>query len=127
MNEVKILSILSHENIIKYYGCFPWKQRFFIEMEYADAGTLAEFLFNLQKPLEEIEILALFVQIVSGVQYLHEQNIIHRDIKTTNIFLNKQGFIKIGDFGISKLLDSKTDASTFVGTPLYISPEIVMY
>lgn len=125
INEVKILSIIKHENIINFNGCFVWNGRFFIEMEYADAGTLAEFLANLLKPLEEIEILALFVQIVSAVVYLHDQNIIHRDIKTTNIFLNKQGFIKLGDFGISKILDVQPDAQSFVGTPIYICPEIV--
>ena len=126
INEIKILSILKHENIINYYGSFISNNRFYIETEYADAGTLADFLASLPSSLDEIEILVLFVQIVSAVLYLHQRNIIHRDIKTTNIFLNKQGFIKIGDFGISKILDSKLDARSFVGTPFYICPEIVI-
>lgn len=125
INEIKILSILKHENIINYYGSFTRKNRLYIETEYADAGTLADFLASLSTPLEEIEILVLFVQIVSAVVYLHQQNIIHRDIKTTNIFLNKQGFTLLGDFGISKILDSTLDARSFVGTPIYICPEIV--
>ncbi|KAJ6220097.1 hypothetical protein RDWZM_005909 [Blomia tropicalis] len=124
INEIKILSILSHENIIKYYGSFICDNRFYIETEYADAGTLSDFLASLSETLEELEILALFVQIVSAVLYLHQRNIIHRDIKTTNIFLTKEGFIKIGDFGISKILNSKLDARSFVGTPFYICPEI---
>src|SRR5690625_531221 len=96
-------------------------------MEYADAGTLAEFLGSLAKPLKEIEILAVFMQIVSAVVYLHHRNVIHRDIKTTNIFLNRKGFIKLGDFGISKILDAKVDARSFVGTLFYTCPEIVSF
>ena len=125
INEIRILSILNHKNIIKYYGSFVWRDKFYIEMEYADAGTLNSFLNSLNCSLREFEILALFLQIVTAVQYLHHNNVIHRDIKTKNIFLNKQGFIKLGDFGISKILDKNKDARSFVGTPLYLCPEIV--
>nr|XP_027206232.1 serine/threonine-protein kinase Nek8-like [Dermatophagoides pteronyssinus] len=124
INEIRILSILNHKNIIKYYGSFVWRDKFYIEMEYADAGTLNSFLNSLNCSLREFEILALFLQIVTAVQYLHHNNVIHRDIKTKNIFLNKQGFIKLGDFGISKILDKNKDARSFVGTPLYLCPEI---
>lgn len=126
-NEIRILSILNHENIIKYYGSFLWRDKLYIEMEYADAGTLDSFLNSLNIPLPEYEILAIFLQIVTAVQYLHGNNVIHRDIKTKNIFLNKQGFIKLGDFGISKILISNNDARSFVGTPFYLCPEIVSY
>lgn len=126
VNEVRILAILQHENIITYYGSFTLGSRsFYIETEYADGGTLADFLASLPAPLEELEILALFVQIVGAVRYLHRRNIIHRDIKTGNVFLNTNGFIKLGDFGISKLLQPQLDARSFVGTPAYICPEIV--
>ncbi|XP_046913187.1 serine/threonine-protein kinase Nek8 isoform X1 [Dermatophagoides farinae] len=124
INEIRILSILNHENIIKYNGSFLWRDKFYIEMEYADAGTLNSFLDSLNCPLREYEILALFLQLVTAVRYLHRNNVIHRDIKTKNIFLNKQGFIKLGDFGISKILDPNKDARSFVGTPLYLCPEI---
>jgi serine/threonine protein kinase len=98
----------------------------YIEMEYADAGTLAEFLSQLSAPLQEYEILLIFRQIVCAISYLHENNILHRDIKTDNIFLNKEGYIKVGDFGISKMLTTKREAESVVGTPYYISPEIVI-
>lgn len=127
INEVKVLSILHHPNIISYYGSFESNGELFIEMEYANAGTLANFLTSLSCPLQEHEILIIFKQIVAATVHLHENNILHRDLKTENIFLNKEGFIKVGDFGISKMLTTKCQgaANTCVGTPYYISPEIV--
>ncbi|CAG2104632.1 unnamed protein product [Medioppia subpectinata] len=124
INEVRVLSILDNQNIVSYYDSFESNGNIYIEMEYADAGTLAEFLSQLSAPLQEYEILLIFRQIVSAVSYMHENNILHRDIKTANIFLNKEGYIKVGDFGISKLLTTRRVAESVVGTPYYISPEI---
>ena len=126
INEVKVLSILNHQNIISYYNSFESNGDVYIEMEYADAGTLSEFLSRLSAPLNEYEILLIFRQIVCAISYLHSNNILHRDIKTDNIFLNKEGYIKLGDFGISKMLNTKREAESVVGTPYYISPEIVI-
>lgn len=62
---------------------------------------------------------------VSAIRYMHAKNVLHRDLKTANIFLTKEGIVKIGDFGISKLLTStKGGAHTVLGTPYYISPEM---
>lgn len=125
INEVKVLSILNHPNIISYYNSFQSNDNLYIEMEYADAGTLSNFLSQLKTPLQEHEILHIFKQIIVAINYLHGMNILHRDIKTENIFINKDGYLKIGDFGISKLLLTRTVATSLVGTPHYISPEIV--
>ena len=62
--------------------------------------------------------------LVMGIQSLHSKNVLHRDLKSANVFLTSNKFIKIGDFGISKVLDA-TSAKTFVGTPYYLSPEMV--
>lgn len=126
INEAKVLSIVCHPNIVSYYGSFEFNGDLYIEMEYADAGTLAEFLSHLSGPLSEFEILMIFQQIVCAISYLHRNNILHRDIKTANIFLNREGYIKLGDFGISKMLTTRSEAESVVGTPYYISPEIVI-
>ncbi|XP_071825732.1 uncharacterized protein [Apostichopus japonicus] len=127
LNEIRVLSMLDHPNIISYYDSFEEDGTLMIEMEYADGGTLAEYLSSSQgkREIEEQEILALFQQMVAGIRHIHEHKILHRDLKTANIFLTKDGIVKIGDFGISKVLSSKNPgANTVLGTPYYISPEI---
>lgn len=70
-------------------------------------------------------ILNWFLQICFALDYVHQQKILHRDIKTTNIFVTSSGAVKLGDFGISKLLENTEDAAmTVVGTPYYMSPEV---
>ncbi|XP_054713786.1 LOW QUALITY PROTEIN: serine/threonine-protein kinase Nek8-like [Uloborus diversus] len=125
MNEVSVLSLLNHENIVSYYDSFENDGILMIEMEYADGGNLAQYLSQMKSPMEEKEILLLFKQIVAAIKHMHDHNILHRDLKTANIFLTKDGTVKVGDFGISKMLTTKQGgALTVVGTPYYISPEI---
>lgn len=95
-------------------------------MEYADGGTLAQIITEASpdKYLEEIKILKIFEQISSAINYMHSENILHRDLKTANVFLNSKGVVKIGDFGISKIINTKIHAQTVLGTPYYFSPEM---
>lgn len=124
MNEAKVLSKLSlHPNIISYYDSFEVDGTLIIEMEYADGGTLAQYLAKLEKDMEERDILIIFQQMLSALKYIHGNNILHRDLKTANIFLTKEGVVKLGDFGISKQLEG-SKANTVLGTPYYISPEM---
>nr|XP_022295350.1 serine/threonine-protein kinase Nek9-like isoform X1 [Crassostrea virginica] len=126
LNEVSILAMLDHPNIISYYDSFEEDGVLMIEIEYADGGTLAQKLAGIKdKNLEEKEILQIFQQIVAAIRHIHELNILHRDLKTANIFLTKEGVVKVGDFGISKMLSSANKgANTVLGTPYYISPEM---
>ncbi|BES95101.1 NIMA-related kinase [Nesidiocoris tenuis] len=124
LNEVEVLSVLHHPNIISYLGSFEADGMLVIEMEYADGGTLSQYISRAKSPIHELEILSLFKQIVSAIQYMHEHNILHRDLKTANIFLTKDELVKIGDFGISKVMNTKSQAHTVLGTPYYISPEM---
>ena len=74
----------------------------------------------------ETQILDLFTQICLAIKHIHDRKILHRDLKSQNIFMNQNGSIKLGDFGIAKCLKNTVDiAKTVVGTPYYFSPEII--
>ncbi|XP_048236777.1 uncharacterized protein LOC124117551 isoform X2 [Haliotis rufescens] len=125
LNEVNVLAMLDHPNIISYYDSFEEDGVLMIEIEYADGGTLAQFLSSQEKALDEKDVLTMFQQIVAAIRHIHEHNILHRDLKTDNIFLTKEGIVKVGDFGISKMMSSaQKGALTVLGTPYYISPEM---
>ena len=128
-NEAIILGKLDHQNIIKLYEVFESKvpnHTLNIVTEYADGGDLSEKIkLRENKPFTESEILDYFTQICLAIKHIHEKKIIHRDLKSGNIFLMKSGLVKLGDFGIAKGLQNTMDkAKTMVGTPYYLSPEI---
>ncbi|KAM9006425.1 serine/threonine-protein kinase Nek8 [Sarcophilus harrisii] len=125
-NECQVLKLLNHPNVIEYYENFLEDKALMIAMEYAPGGTLAEYIQKrCNSLLDEETILHFFVQILLALHHVHTHLILHRDLKTQNILLDKQRMVvKIGDFGISKILSSKSKAYTVVGTPCYISPEL---
>ncbi|XP_029469049.1 serine/threonine-protein kinase Nek8 isoform X2 [Rhinatrema bivittatum] len=125
-NECQVLKLLNHPNIIEYYENFLEDKALMIVMEYAPGGTLAQYIQKrCNSLLDEDTILHFFVQILLALHHVHTKLILHRDLKTQNILLDKhQIIVKIGDFGISKILSSKSKAYTVVGTPCYISPEL---
>ena len=126
-NEIEILKKMNHPNIIKYYKYFKEKNKIYIIMEYFDNGDLKnyiEVLIELKKKnmIKKDEIWYIFYQCMSGLTYLHKTNVIHRDIKPDNIFMNKNKIIKIGDFGISTQI--KKMKFSVKGTPGYMAPEL---
>ena len=130
--EVKILRKLNHPNIIKFHEVFVVKepsQTLNIIAEYADGGDLSEKIKNQKnknKYFKESQILDWFIQICLALHHMHKKHILHRDIKSQNIFLTKNDIIKLGDFGISKSLNYTLEkARTIIGTPYYLSPEII--
>ena len=131
LNEAIILKKLDHPNIIKFKEVFIQRkpvEALNIVTEYADGGDLEQKIKEQKnKPFTEAEILDYFTQICLALQHLHKKKIIHRDLKSGNVFLMKSGIVKLGDFGISKGLKSSRDkAVTMVGTPYYLSPEIIL-
>jgi serine/threonine protein kinase len=97
-------------------------------MEIADGGDMQD-LFKRNKLenrwLVESQIWMYVEQIIRGIKCIHDKNIVHRDIKGLNIFLTKKKQVKIGDFGISKFCEKNKMLMTKLGTPLYLSPELV--
>ncbi|XP_043222081.1 serine/threonine-protein kinase Nek4-like [Amphibalanus amphitrite] len=130
VNEVAILSQCKHVNIIRYKEAFidQLTGSLNIVMEYADGGDLYARIVNQRATNDHFPeelILNWFIQITFAVQYLHSKNILHRDLKTQNIFLTSENLVKVGDFGIARTLRSTQElATTAIGTPYYLSPEI---
>ncbi|XP_059675378.1 serine/threonine-protein kinase Nek9 isoform X1 [Gavia stellata] len=126
LNEIVILALLQHENIIAYYNHFMDNTTLLIELEYCNGGNLYDKILRQKDKLFEEEMVVWYLfQIASAVSCIHRAGILHRDIKTLNIFLTKANLIKLGDYGLAKKLNSEYSmAETLVGTPYYMSPEL---
>lgn len=127
--EAELLRDLSSPCIVKYIDSFVSDdKKLSIVMEYCDGGDLATLIKTRRKShhlFHENEIKNVLCQIAIALSHCHERNIFHRDIKTDNVFLCKNGRVKLGDFGVSKQMqDSDSLAQTAIGTPYYLSPEI---
>jgi serine/threonine protein kinase len=115
--------------ITSYLHCSFAGSFFYIVTDYAEKGDLRAFIHDHARTtktyFKEGFVLDLFIQIVIALQYVHGKGILHRDIKTANIFLKEDNHVKLGDFGICRSLHGDSDdARTIIGTPSYISPEI---
>ncbi|XP_030300349.1 serine/threonine-protein kinase Nek11 [Calypte anna] len=128
--EAQLLSKLDHPAIVKFYASFVEQDSFCITTEYCEGGDL-DFKIQEYKDCGKIftqrQIIDWFIQLLLGVNYMHERWILHRDLKAKNIFV-KNNLLKIGDFGVSRLLMGSCDlATTFTGTPYYMSPEALKH
>ncbi|GET88423.1 protein kinase, putative [Leishmania tarentolae] len=126
--EIDMLRTLNHPNITRYVDHFEHKGSLFIVMEYANGGDLYMRIKQQQGQLfSEKKILRFFGQICLALSYMHERRILHRDLKTQNVFLTKDGVVKVGDFGISTVLRNTYELKhTICGTPYYFSPELCL-
>jgi len=130
--EVKLLRGLDHRNIVKFHDCvsFPERGVLGLIMHYCDGGDLRHVIRNqtrVGRYFSESVVMTWFTQIVSGLRYIHGERIIHRDLKSSNIFLKGPPPYEclIGDFGISRVLECTLGAAnTVIGTPYYLSPEV---
>uniref|UniRef100_A0A9J8DK76 non-specific serine/threonine protein kinase n=1 Tax=Cyprinus carpio carpio TaxID=630221 RepID=A0A9J8DK76_CYPCA len=124
--EVAVLANMSHPNIVQYKESFEESGCLYIVMDYCEGGDLFKKINNQRGTLfPEEQILDWLVQICLALKHVHDRKILHRDIKSQNIFLTKDGTIQLGDFGIARVLNSTVElARTCIGTPYYLSPEI---
>jgi NIMA (never in mitosis gene a)-related kinase 1/4/5 len=123
--ETMIHKTLDNQYIVKYVDHFLESKKINIILEYCDGGDLGKYLKSqMGKNIKEHKIWNFFIQACLGLQYLHTRKILHRDIKTINLFLTKDEFVKIGDLGVAKTMKGMNFAHTLVGTPYYLSPEL---
>ncbi|NXC70230.1 NEK4 kinase, partial [Anhinga anhinga] len=125
--EAQLLSQLKHPNIVTYRESWQGEDGLlYIVMGFCEGGDLYHKLKEQKgKLLPENQVVEWFVQIAMALQYLHEKHILHRDLKTQNVFLTRSNIIKVGDLGIARVLENQYDmASTLIGTPYYMSPEL---
>eukprot|EP00927_Polykrikos_kofoidii_P000179 TRINITY_DN10077_c0_g1_i2.p1 TRINITY_DN10077_c0_g1~~TRINITY_DN10077_c0_g1_i2.p1 ORF type:complete len:1687 (+),score=365.87 TRINITY_DN10077_c0_g1_i2:103-5163(+) len=127
--EADLLQQISHPNVVAYVDSFLEGSKLYIVMEYADGGDLARRIRDAkeeEKNIRESRILMIFAQLALALEHIHGLHILHRDIKPLNIFLTKQNAVKLGDFGVARIIDASVDgAQTQIGTPFYISPEVM--
>lgn len=136
LKEAKILEVLNHPNITRFREVYKTKKgKLCIVMDYADDGDLQTRVKSQAKMknaqgrtqyIAEDQVLDWFTQICLALKHCHDKKILHRDLKSQNIFLTKRGILKLGDFGIARVLsNTRSRAKTVVGTPYYLSPEII--
>eukprot|EP01043_Picozoa_sp_COSAG02_P024856 COSAG02_NODE_1375_length_13001_cov_3.495272_7_plen_803_part_00 len=127
-NEVALLRSLEHPRVVRYIESFVDSAGLNIVMEWAARGDLQAKIRSVKsksKRLTEQAVFRYFLQITQALDFIHARKILHRDLKPANIFLDEHGDAKLGDFGVSKLLESTTQlCDTTVGTPFYFSPEL---
>eukprot|EP00703_Trepomonas_sp_PC1_P005529 JAP91077.1 Kinase, NEK [Trepomonas sp. PC1] len=128
--EAEILKKLDHPNIVRYYTSFVRGHMMYIVMEYANYKSLFEYINKrivTNKPFNKEEIANIAYQMLESLQYLHSQHILHRDLKPENIFLHRENGqirVKIGDFGLAKILSTLAKGQSAVGSQFYMPPEI---
>lgn len=132
--EIKILKSVRHPNVVQFIDSHfvEEQQMLYILMEFCEQGDLGERLSNhwcRRKPVMGAtpdEVTSVVIQLLMALKHLHfEHRIIHRDLKPQNVFLTADGIVKLGDFGVSTVLNSSVDfAQTFCGSPYYLAPEL---
>lgn len=124
--EVAIHARLKHPSILELYTFFEDSNYVYLVLELAHNGALHRFLVDKQKTLNEFEAANILSQVVNGLQYLHSNNIMHRDMSMSNLLLTATMHVKIADFGLATQLDQRFESkhTTLCGTPNYISPEV---
>uniref|UniRef100_A0A665W5U1 Serine/threonine-protein kinase PLK n=1 Tax=Echeneis naucrates TaxID=173247 RepID=A0A665W5U1_ECHNA len=123
--EIELHRALHHRHIVHFYHHFEDKENIYILLEYCSRKSLAHIL-KARKVLTEPEVRYYLRQIVSGLKYLHEQEILHRDLKLGNFFVSESMDLKVGDFGLAaKLEPAGNRRKTICGTPNYLSPEVL--
>ena len=123
--EAHNLSKLQHPNIVRFFGLEQEGRTAFILMDYIEGTTLRGLIFDTKGPLPHQQVLEIMQPICSALHYAHQQGIVHCDLKSANIMLDKNGKVYLTDFGIARMTDMATSTMVGIGTPAYMAPELI--
>ncbi|XP_076141864.1 STE20-like serine/threonine-protein kinase isoform X2 [Alosa pseudoharengus] len=127
MVEIDILASCDHPNIVKLLDAYYYLNKLWILIEFCGGGAVDAVMLELERPLTEPQIRVVCKQTLEALQYLHDNKVIHRDLKAGNILLTIGGEIKLADFGVSaKNTKTLQRRDSFIGTPYWMAPEVVM-
>lgn len=131
MGEIDLLKTLNHKNIVKYIGSFKTRTHLYIILEYMESGALSSIIKPNKFDVFPEALAAVYIaQVLQGLAYLHEQGVVHRDIKGANILTTKDGLVKLADFGVAAKLGELEEHRNelqqhVVGTPYWMAPEVI--
>ncbi|XP_018552341.1 STE20-like serine/threonine-protein kinase isoform X1 [Lates calcarifer] len=127
MVEIDILASCNHHHIVKLLDAFYFEGKLWILIEFCAGGAVDAIMLELERPLTEPQIRVVCKQTLEALSYLHENKVIHRDLKAGNILLSLDGDVKLADFGVSaKNTKTLQRRDSFIGTPYWMAPEVVM-
>lgn len=123
--EIALLSMLRHPNILHYKGSEMVGESLYIYLELVSGGSIYRLLQEFNSFAEPV-IRRYTRQILLGLQFLHEKNTVHRDIKCANILVDQDGRVKLADFGMAKLIGNEPAPLSFKGSPYWMAPEVIL-
>ncbi|RLM74423.1 serine/threonine-protein kinase STY8-like isoform X1 [Panicum miliaceum] len=125
LQEIMILKSVNHDNVVRFYGACTKQRKYVIVTEYMPGGNLYDFLHKQKNNLDLTMVLRIAIGISKGMDYLHQNNIVHRDLKTANLLMGSDHVVKIADFGVSRHPSQDGDMTAETGTYRWMAPEVI--
>ena len=122
--EIEIMKKVKHPNLIRLYELFQISNKLYFTLEWGGHGDLLQYI-RLRGPINENETRRFFQEMCSGVDYMHTNDIIHRDLKCENVLLTKKNLVKIADFGFARVIKPDDVSKTYCGSAAYAAPELL--